>query len=94
VTAFVDMSGDFFASTLTPAAAAGRMLTNFFNAIRRRLGASEDGTPMWEWLSSQATVPLSDVAELRQLQSQIQSGRRFNLIRLQNLLSRLQGKIT
>jgi hypothetical protein len=93
VTAFVGASGDFFASTLTPAATAGRMLANFFNSIRRRLGASEDGTPMWEWLSSQATVPLSDVAELRQLQSQIQSGRRFSLIRLQNLLSRLQGKI-
>jgi Domain of unknown function (DUF4350) len=93
VTALVNTSGDFFASTLTPAATGGRMLTNFFNSIRRRLGASEDGTPMWEWLSSQATVPVSDVAELRKLQSQIQSGRRFNLIHLQNLLSRLQGKI-
>jgi Domain of unknown function (DUF4350) len=93
VTAFVSTSGDFFAATLTPAAAAGRMLTNFFNSVRRRLGANEDGTPMWEWLSSQATVPPSDVAELRLLQAHIQSGRGFNLIRLQNLLSRLQGKI-
>jgi hypothetical protein len=93
VTAFVSTSGEFFASTLTPAATGSRMLTNFFNSIRRRLGASEDGTPMWEWLSSQATVPLSDVSELRQLQARIQGGRRFNLIRLQNLLSLLQGKI-
>lgn len=93
VTAFVSTTGDFFAATLTPAAAGSRMLINFFNSIRRRLGASEDGTPMWEWLSSQATVPLSDVSELRQLQTQIQNGRRFNLIRLQNLLSRVQGKI-
>jgi hypothetical protein len=38
-------------------------------------------------------VSLSEVAELRKLQAQILSGRRFDLIRLQNLLSQLQGKI-
>lgn len=92
VTAFVSMSGDFFAATLTPAAAANRMLANFFNSIRR-LGAAEDGVPMWEWLASQATVPLDDVMELRELHRQVQDGRRFDLTRLQNLLSLLQGKI-
>jgi Domain of unknown function (DUF4350) len=93
VTAFVKTSGDFIASTLTPAAAGSRMLANFFNSIRRRIGAGEDGTPTWEWLASQATVSLSEVAELRKLQARILSGRRFDLIRLQNLLSQLQGKI-
>jgi hypothetical protein len=93
VTAFVGTSGDFFAATLTPAAAANRMLANFFNSIRRRLGAAEDGMPMWEWLASQATVPLADVTELRALHRQVQDGRRFDLTRLQNLLSLLQGKI-
>jgi hypothetical protein len=93
VTAFVRTSGDFFAAALTPAAAANRMLANFFNSIRRRLGAAEDGAPMWEWLASQATVPLNDVTELRELHRQLQDGRRFDLTRLQNLLSLLQGKI-
>jgi hypothetical protein len=93
VTAFVGTSGDFFASALTPAAAANRMLANFFNSIRRRLGVAEDGTPMWEWLAAQATVPLADVTELRELQRQVQDGKRFDLTRLQNLLSLLQGKI-
>lgn len=94
VTALVRTSGDFFASALTPAAAANRMLANFFNSIRRRLGAAEDGTPTWEWLSSQATVSLNEVTELRELHRQVQHGRRFDLPRLQNLLSSLQGKIT
>jgi hypothetical protein len=94
VTALVSTSGDFLAATLTPATAANRMLANFFNLIRRRLGAAEDGAPMWEWLSSQATVPLNDVTELRELHRQVQRGARFELPRLQNLLSSLQGKIT
>jgi hypothetical protein len=93
VTAFVSTSGDFFAAALTPAAAAKRMLANFFNSIRRRLGAAEDGGPMWEWLASQASVALHEVEELRELQRRVQDGRRFDLSRLQNLLSLLQGKI-
>jgi Domain of unknown function (DUF4350) len=93
VTAFVGASGDFFAAALTPAAAANRMLANFFNSIRRRLGAAEDGMPMWEWLASHAAVPLNQVTELRELYRQVQDGRRFDLTRLQNLLSSLQGKI-
>jgi Domain of unknown function (DUF4350) len=93
VTAFVSTSGDFFAAALTPAAAANRMLANFFNSIRRRLGAAENGEPMWEWLTSQATAPLDEVTELRELHRRVQDGRRFDLTRLQNLLSLLQGKI-
>jgi hypothetical protein len=93
VTAFVNTSGDFFAAALTPAAAAQRMLANFFNSIRRRLGVAENGAPLWEWLASQATVPMNDVTELRELHRQVQYGRGFDLSRLQNLLSSLQGKI-
>jgi Domain of unknown function (DUF4350) len=94
VTAFVGTTGQFFAATLTPLAVGGRLLGNFFNTIRRRLGWLEDGTPAWEWLSLQAEVTNRELAELRQFHEQIQSGRRINLLRLQNLLSQLQGKIT
>ena len=92
-TAFIGASGRFFASTLTPVAVGGRLLMNFFNAIRRRLGMREDGAPLWEWLSLQATVSNGDLAELRRLHERTQAGRRVDLRRLQNLLSRLQGKI-
>jgi hypothetical protein len=94
ITAFVATSGEFFASTITPVAAGARLLANFFNGIRRRLGLPEDGEPVWEWLVSQAAVPQSEVQQLRRLQARLDAGRRVDLSRLQNLLVKMQGKIT
>jgi hypothetical protein len=94
VTAFVASSGEFFAAALTPPTAGARLLANFFNSIHCRLGTPEDGTAVWDWLYAQAAVSRSDVRELQELQSRVQSGRRFNLARLQNLLSELRGKIS
>jgi hypothetical protein len=94
VTAFVATSGEFLASALTPVAAGSRLLANFFNAIRHRLRLREDGAPVWEWLSSQARVRAEDVQELRDFEERIRSGGRIDLLRLQNVLSRVQGNIT
>jgi hypothetical protein len=93
VTAFIAMSGEFFASTLAPAAAGARLFENFFNSIRRRLGLAPDGGPVWEWLAAQAGVPSNDLSELRRLHDRIQAGRSVDLLRLQNLLSQLQGSL-
>ena len=93
VTAFVATSGEFLASTLTPTATGARLLANFFNGVRRRLGLAENGVPLWEWLASQATVPAGDVKQLQQMHARIDAGRRVDLPRLQNLLVKLQGKI-
>jgi len=93
VTAFIAMSGEFFASALTPVAAGVRLFENFFNTIRRRLDLPADGSPVWEWLSAQAGVRLSDLAELRRLHDRIRAGRSVDLLRLQNLLSQLQGHL-
>ena len=93
VTAFVASSGDFFAATLTPAATAERLLANFFNLIRSRLGLAQDGTPLWEWLSGHAAVSARDLKELRRLHARLRDGRSVDLIRLQNLLVQLQGNV-
>jgi hypothetical protein len=93
ITAFIATSGEFFASTITPVAAAARLLANFFNGVRRRLGLPEDGAPLWEWLATQATVPAGDVEQLQQMQQRIAAGRRVDLPQLQNLLVKVQGKI-
>jgi len=93
VTGFIAMSGEFFASSLTPGATGARLLENFFNSIRHRLGMTADGGAVWEWLSAQAGVGLSDLSELRRLHDRIQAGRSVDLLRLQNLLSRLQGSL-
>jgi hypothetical protein len=93
VTAFVAMSGEFFASILPPAAAGARLLENFFNRIRRRLNLPPDGSPVWEWLSAQAGVSHTDLAQLRRLHDRIQAGRRVDLLRLQTILSQMQGNL-
>jgi hypothetical protein len=97
VTAFTSASGEFLASSVTAAAAGNRMLANFFDSIRRRPGApaedaAADNAAGWTWLSSQASVSAREVGELRELQSRIRRGQRFDLMRLQNLLSQLKGK--
>jgi hypothetical protein len=93
VTALVSSSGEFFASVLAPSTAGARLLQNFFNGIRRRLGSNEDGMPVWEWLAAQAVVRRDELNELQQLDAKVRSGQRFSLPRLQSLLSELQGKI-
>lgn len=93
ITAFIATSGEFFASTITPVAAGARLLANFFNGIRRRLGLPEDGAPLWEWLATQAAVPARDVEQLQRMQQRIAAGRRVDLPQLQNLLVKVQGKI-
>ena len=93
VTAFVASSGEFFAATLTPAAAGARLLGNFFNSVRARLGLAQDGTPEWEWLSGHAGVSARDLKELRRLHARVHAGRSIDLVRLQNLLVQLQGNV-
>jgi hypothetical protein len=93
VTAFVGISGEFLAATVTPAAAGARLLANFFNGIRRRIGFGEDPEAAWQWLSAQAGVSAHDLVELRELHEKIRDGRRFDLLQLQNLLVKLQGKL-
>jgi hypothetical protein len=93
VTAFVAMSGDFGASLLPANAAGARLLENFFNGIRRRLHWPEDGTPIWDWLSAQAGVSADALAELRRFHERIGAGRRVDLLRLQTILSQLQGSL-
>jgi hypothetical protein len=98
VTAFVGASGEFLASSVTAAAAGNRLLGNFFDTMQRRPGARAgdavaDDAAAWAWLSSQAPVSAQEVTELREFQSRIRRGKRFDLMRLQNLLSQLKGKL-
>jgi hypothetical protein len=93
VTAFVAMSGDFCASILPPPAVGARLFENFFNGIRRRLHWAENGAPMWEWLSARAGVSIGELAELRRLHARMHAGRRVDLVRLQTILSRMQGHL-
>ncbi len=93
VTAFIGASGEFFAGILAPSAAAERLLSNFFNSLRQRLALREDGSPVWHWLEGQAAVSADELGELRRHYAKATAGQRVDLVRLQNLLSRLQGAL-
>lgn len=92
-TAFVEATGGFLARVLHPEQAGRRLIELFFNDLRRRLGLTEDGRSLWEWLERQPRVSRSDLDALRKLESRLHGGRRVDLLRLQNLLVKLQGQV-
>jgi hypothetical protein len=92
-TAFVRATGGFLARVLHPVQAGARLLELFFNDLRRRLSLAEDGRPLWEWLERQPRVSRSDLDALRALETRLRSGKRVDLVRLHNLLLRLQGQV-
>ena len=93
VTAFISATGDFFASTLTPATVAARLFENFFNSIRRRLGLGEDGQPIWASMAGDARYGGPEASELERLYERTQARERVDLVRLQTLISRVLGNM-
>jgi len=93
ITTFIGVTGGFFASVLTPAAAGSQLFKNFFNTVRRNLDLREDGTPVWEWFATNARVEASSLAELQRLYARTQTGKSIDLVRLHNILSRLTGTL-
>jgi hypothetical protein len=91
--AMLRVTGDFYATAVTPVAAGQRLFEHFFNAIRRRLGFDADGTPLWDWLEGHARVSPTEVAELRALHAALRDGRGVDLERLQNLLATVAGQL-
>lgn len=90
ITGFVRATGGFMARVVRPAAAGQRMIASFFNDARKRLGLVTDGSPMWDWLHSQAVVAREDVERLRTLHAKVQRGRRVDLGKLHDLLTRMR----
>lgn len=93
VTAFIGVTGAFFASVLTRAGTAQQLFHNFFNSVRRDFQLPEDGTPVWDRLAADARVDQSVLARLQGLHASALSGKQVDLIQLHNTLSRLQGTL-
>ena len=93
VTHSIGITGEFFAGALSPASAGARLFENFFNRVRRNLGLPEDGRPVWEWLAADARTGPADLTALEKLYAGTQAGRRVDLIKLQNLTSRVLGTL-
>ena len=92
--ALIDASGRFYASVVAPPDAARRLLENFFNDLRRRLGLPDNGEPLWAWFAAQGGVSSRERTLLQTMAARVYAGERVDLKRLHNLLSELQGKLT
>jgi len=93
-TALIEASGRFFAAAVDERDAQRELFSNFFNALRRRLGLPEDGEPVWQWLDGRAPLSSQQRRELRALYARVCAGQPMNLKRLHNHLSNLQGHLT
>lgn len=94
VTSFVRASGGFMARVLKPAAAGQQLFVNFFNAVRRQAGLPLDGEPIWDWMRGRGAVSAGDVEQLRELHEKVLHGRRVDLPKLHNLLTRVRAGLT
>jgi len=94
ITSFVRASGGFMARVLRPATAGQQLFTNFFNDVRRQVGLPLDGAPVWDWMTERAAVPAGDIEQLQQLHEKVLHGRRVDLPKLHNLLTRVRAGLT
>lgn len=94
ITSFVRASGGFLARALRPAAAGQRLFENFFNDVRRNLGMSTNGAPVWDWISARGAVPVHDVARLQELHGKVLRGEHIDLSKLQNLLVQVRAHLS
>jgi hypothetical protein len=88
ITHSIAVTGEFFASVLTPAATAMRLFENFFDSVRPILGL-KPGDPVLGALAADARARTLDLAELERLYARTRAGERVNLIELHNLISRV-----
>jgi hypothetical protein len=91
--ALIEASGRFYSAAVAPLEAARRLLENFFDGLRRRLGLPENGEPLWDWLDAQAGVSSRERMRLQNMFACVHAGERVDLTRLHNLLSELEGKV-
>lgn len=93
VMGFVQATAGFLARVSRPAASGQRLLENFFNEIRSRLGLPVSGAPLWDWLEAHPALPAGEVARLRELARKAQRRERLDLVELHNALSRLRARL-
>jgi hypothetical protein len=92
VTHSIGITGEFFASVLTPADAAARLFANFFGVVRGILGVGGSASP-WDALAADARVSSADRIALERLYARVQAGKRVDLTKIQNLISGIRGSL-
>jgi hypothetical protein len=89
----VRVTGAFLARALTPAAGARRMLERFFRRLCARERRAADAGPPWDLIEHNPRVARADLEQLRDWYTAAYSSQRVPLIRLHNLLVRIEGQL-
>jgi hypothetical protein len=89
ITAFVRSTGGFLARVVRPAAVAQQLFAHFFSEVQGRNGEPH-APPDWQALESHAAVSPTDIRQLQDLYRRTRQGRRVDLLRLHNLLTRVR----
>ncbi len=89
----VRASGAFLARVLRPAAAARRMLEHFFRRVGVRSRRAASAGPPWDLLEHHPRVARADYQQLREWYRAAHSSRRVPLMRLHNLLLRIERQL-
>jgi hypothetical protein len=93
ITAFVRATGGFLARVVKPAAAAQQLFDNFFDEIRHHTGQPAQSAFDWDTLYAQGGDARADIAQLRDLHARTTTGKRVDLVQLQNLLVRVRHEL-
>jgi len=90
----VKATGGFLARVLRPAAAARRLIEQFFARVNERMPPLSRGSPVpWEYLERQPRVATADLERLKAWYADALAGRRVPLVRLHNLLTQIDRQL-
>jgi hypothetical protein len=89
----VRAQGAFLARVLPREAAARLLFEDFLRRVALRMPHSASGSAPWEFLHASAEVSTSELAQLRHWHTQVLVGARVPLVRLYNLIRRIDRQI-
>lgn len=92
ITSFVRSTGGFLARVIRPSAAAQQLFEHFFRGLHGR-DSLPGAEPDWQWFEAHSTVTAADLRQLQDLHRRTLQGRRVDLPRLHNLLTRVRRAI-
>jgi hypothetical protein len=85
--------GGFLARVLPRDAAARRLFEHFLRRVTKRMPARAAPGDPWEYLHTCARIAAQDLAQLRQWHTQACAGERVPLVRLHNLILRIDRQM-
>ncbi|HUN25155.1 MAG TPA: DUF4350 domain-containing protein [Steroidobacteraceae bacterium] len=90
--AYVQASANYLAAVVRPSDAARRLIEDFLDALRSRLGLEHE-VSVWHWLGEQAGVSAAECRALQAAYASSCAGERIDLVRLQNLLAQIRRNL-